>query len=78
MSWLVRSLQFCHHSNMLLHFHLIIPGAPEKKFLDAIASLDSVLSVSWLVGQSVGWSHFLKSRVWRSNSRFIIFKSIQT
>ena len=24
------------------------------KFLDAIASLDSVLSVSWLVSQSVG------------------------
>ena len=39
-----------------------------KSFLDAIASLDSVQSVS----QSQ--SHFLKSRVWRSYSRFIMIQ----
>ena len=51
-------------------------------FLDAIASLDSVLSVSWLVGWKVGWLvgllKFLKSRVWRSNSRFIMIQIYPT
>ena len=37
-------------------------------------SISRFCSVSGSVSQSVSWSHFLKSRVWRSNVRFIMIQ----
>ena len=49
------------------HITILQVKTQHSIFLDAKAP---VLSVS----QSVGWSHFLKSRVWRSNSIFIMIQ----
>ena len=53
------------------HITILQVKTQHSIFLDAKAP---VLSVS----QSVGWSHFLKSRVWRSNSRFIMIQIYPT
>ena len=53
------------------HITILQVKTQHSIFLDAKAP---VLSVS----QSVGWSHFLKSRVWRSNSIFIMIQIYPT